>query len=244
MIKINNDLKKLRLTIDNIDTKIVSLISERIETVKQVGEIKKHKKNFYVPEREKNIFKSLSEEFPHMDKNIIKSIFAEIISGCRSFEKTFDVGVLENTYSLSALRNILGSFTNNYIFENAHALEKKYNSLDYALFSLDVNSISLVEKLQDIFIINYCIYENMRFFLFGKTENSDIVSGKAGFLLKKNNFAKIEDRLYNLSYNIEDFSNEYIFLEIDFNENNSIEEIKNILSVPHKYLGIYPNNNF
>ena len=121
---------------------------------------------------------------------------------------------------------------------------EKYPSLDYTLFNLDVIFCNLVEKYEDIFIINYCNYENKTFYLFGKEENSEIISGKSGFLLEKNNFAKIQDRLYNLAYNMKEFSNEYIFVEINFNEQNNIEDIKNIFSVPHKYLGIYPNNNF
>lgn len=244
VVKINNELKKIRVDINNIDSKIASLIEERVNLVTRVGEIKKHKKNFYVPEREKFIFKSLSEKFPNLDKNIIKNIFTEIISGCRSYEKIFNVGLIEDIHSLSALRNILGSFTENSFFKTAEDIMEKYPSLDYALFNLDVSSANLVEKYEDIFIINYCNYENKTFYLFGKEENSEIISGKSGFLLEKNNFAKIQDRLYNLAYNVKEFSNEYIFVEINFNEQNNIEDIKNIFSVPHKYLGIYPNNNF
>lgn len=244
MIKINNDLKNLRITLDNINNNIAALISERVETVKMVGKIKKQKKNFYVPEREKFILKNLSEKFPELDKEIIKSLFTQIISGCRSYEKIFEIGLREDVHSLSALISILGTFTSNHFFKDNDSLKEKYKSLDYILINLDGNFVPLVENIQDIFTINYCENKNGKFLLMGKTENSEIMSGKIGFLLKKNNFAKIEDRLYNHLYNTYILSEEYLYLEINFSDEKDIQNIKEMLSVPHKYMGIYPDNNF
>ena len=247
MIKINKELENIRHSIDNINNQIAALLTERVELVKRVGQIKKQKKNFYVPERENFIFKSLSEKFSDLDTEIMKKIFTEIISGCRSYEKIFDVGVIETPYSLTALHGILGSFVKHHFFKNIADLEKEFSNLDYALFNLDVQTVSFVEKTEDIFIINYCDYENTRFFLFGTTENTNILSGKMGFLMKKNNFAKIKDNLYNHLYSTQDISSENIYIEINFDENNeftNMENIKKIFSVPYKYLGIFPDNNF
>lgn len=247
VIKINDDLKKIRIMLDSINNNIAALLAERIELVKQVGKIKKQKKNYYVPEREKFIFKNLSEKFPEIDKNVLHSVFTEIISGCRSYEKVFKVGLLEDVNSLTALNNILGSFTSNCFFKNFSEIEENYSSLDYTLISLDENFASLVEKIKnfsDIFVINYTEQQNRRFFLLGKIENSDILSGKMGFLLEKNSFAKIKDRLYNHLYNVYNLSDDHIYVEIDFSEKDNIQEIKEIFSVPHKYMGIYPDNNF
>ncbi len=244
VIKISDDLKNLRLSLDNINNSIADLISQRIDIVKRVGKIKKQKKNFYVPEREKFIFKTLCEKFPELDKNIIKSLFTEIISGCRSYEKIFEVGLLNDVWSLSALINILGTFTSNHFMNDVSSLKEKYNSLDYVLISLDDNFVSLVENLQDIFVINYYEKDERKFFLLGKTENTDILSGKIGFLLEKNNFAKIKDRLYNQLYKVYNISENYIYTEIDYSKQDDIEKIKNIFSVSHKYMGIYPDNNF
>lgn len=244
VIKISDDLKNLRLSLDNINNSIADLISQRIDIVKRVGKIKKQKKNFYVPEREKFIFKTLCEKFPELDKSIIKSLFTEIISGCRSYEKIFEVGLLNDVWSLSALIKILGTFTSNHFMNDVSSLKEKYNSLDYVLISLDDNFVSLVENLQDIFVINYYEKDERKFFLLGKTENTDILSGKIGFLLEKNNFAKIKDRLYNQLYKVYNISENYIYTEIDYSKEDDIENIKNIFSVPHKYMGIYPDNNF
>ena len=244
MIKINNDLKKIRVTLDNINSNIASLLSERIKLVKLVGKIKKQEKNFYVPEREKFIFKNLSEKFPELDKEIIKSLFTQIISGCRSYEKIFEVGLKDDVSSLSALIDILGTFTSNHFFKDIFSLKEKYNSLDYILVNLDDNFLSLVENIEDIFVINYSENKNSKFFLLGKIENSEILSGKIGFLLEKNNFAKIKDRLYNQLYKTYNLSNDYLYLEIDYSEKDNIQSIKDIFSIPHKYMGIYPNNNF
>ncbi|WP_300359592.1 chorismate mutase [Fusobacterium sp.] len=244
MININNNLNEIRITLDKINTKIASLLSERVELVKIVGKIKKQEKNFYVPEREKFIFKTLTEKFPELDKNIIKSLFTQIISGCRSYEKIFEVGLKEDVYSLSALINILGTFTSNHFFKDIESLKENYNSLDYVLIKLDESSLSLVENTQDIFIVNEHEDKENKFLLLGKIENKDILSGKIGFLLEKNNFTKIKDRLYNLLYKTYSISSDNLFIEINYSEKDNIQDIKDIFSVPHKYMGIYPNNNF
>lgn len=244
MIKINNNLDELRSSIDNINNKIASLIAKRIELVKEVGKIKKHKNNsYYVPEREKFIFENLSKTFPELDKNIIKNIFTEIISGCRSYEKIFKVGILEDVYSLTAVQKILGSFTDTHIFKSCKDIKSAYNSLDYVLIPLDVNLVNFVENLKDIFIINYSICFDKKFLLLGKTQNSNIDDGYYGFISEKNNFAKIKDRLYNHLYNIYEISDSQIFIEIKFSKNNK-DEIKKILSASNIFLGAYPYNNF
>ena len=43
VIKISDDLKNLRLSLDNINNSIADLISQRIDIVKRVGKIKKQK---------------------------------------------------------------------------------------------------------------------------------------------------------------------------------------------------------
>lgn len=250
MIKINNELEIIRSSIDNINNQIASLLRERVKLVKRVGEIKKHKKNFYVAEREKFIFKSLSEKFPDLDKEIIKSVFTEIISGCRSYEKIFDVGILENPYSLTALHSILGTFTKHHFFKNLDELQKEYPFLDYVLFKLDADNLNFVEKSENIFIINYCDYENMRFYLLGKTENSDIISGKAGFITKSENFSEILKNLSDNGFKIEkniSSSKNICYIEVEFDNNHeliNLENAKKQFLEPYKFLGTFPNNKF
>lgn len=243
MIKINNDLKKLRSTLDNINISIASLLAERINIVKEVGNAKNETKNFYVPERENFIFKTLSKKFPEIDKNVLKSVFTEIISGCRSYEKVFNVGLLKDVYSLSALIKILGSFTNNSFFENIDSLKKEYYLLDYIIIPMDNNFTTFTRNIQDNFIVNYSEIGNKKFFLMGKKENINIKKGKIGFLIKNSDLKYILASIKNYTYNEYEI-NDYCFIEINYDDEKYIDEIKNIFNIPHKYLGIYPNNDF
>lgn len=244
MIIINNsnNLKELRLKINFLDSEIASLISKRIEIVKKVANIKKETKNFYIAERENNIFKILSQNFPEINKNILKTIFTEIISACRSYEKVFNVGLLENIHSLSAVTKILGSFTNNYFFETINSLKNNYYCLDYALVPLDNNFTMFVENIQDFFIINYFENKNSKFFLIGKTENSQLSNGKISYIVKKKDFENIKGHLSSFIYNFSTLNKNKIYLEIDYLKKEDIFEIKNILTIPYKYLGTFPNN--
>jgi chorismate mutase/prephenate dehydratase len=78
----------LRRKIDEIDSKILSLLNERAELVAEVGgEKAKAKMDLHVPQREEEIFRRLIREnrgrFP---RNAIRPVFREIISACRSVE--------------------------------------------------------------------------------------------------------------------------------------------------------------
>ena len=62
VIKITGDINKLREEIDKIDKKIVELILNRMNIVHQVGVTKsKDNSRIYVPEREVDIYKKLSD---------------------------------------------------------------------------------------------------------------------------------------------------------------------------------------
>ncbi len=87
------ELKKLRDEIDNIDLTILNLLNKRALLAKEVGEIKK-KNNLpiYVPSREKEIFNRLEKlNNGPLSNDVIKHIFREIISACRSIEENIKV---------------------------------------------------------------------------------------------------------------------------------------------------------
>ncbi|MGH7430065.1 MAG: chorismate mutase, partial [Candidatus Methylomirabilaceae bacterium] len=78
----------LRRKIDEIDSKILSLLNERAELVAEVGgEKAKAKMDLHVPQREEEILERLIREnkgrFP---RKAIRPVFREIISACRSVE--------------------------------------------------------------------------------------------------------------------------------------------------------------
>ncbi|MFK4785386.1 chorismate mutase [Fusobacterium sp. MFO224] len=166
---INKNLTNLRLELDNIDNKIAKLILQRIEIVKQIGNIKKQEKNnFYVPEREEEIFSRLSTLYPKLNPKIIKVIFTEIISASRSYEKIFNIAIKEHFLSKIATQNIFGSFCNTHVFNNINEIVSK--DIDYLLIPLDVNYDNLVEINSNFLLLKKIVVENIEFYLFEKVQ--------------------------------------------------------------------------
>jgi chorismate mutase/prephenate dehydratase len=81
-------LDDLRKKIDRIDTQLLELLNERMEVVKQVGELKRSTKAIiYRPEREKDILdrlKRLSQG--RLNEQAIEAIFLEIFAVSRNIE--------------------------------------------------------------------------------------------------------------------------------------------------------------
>ncbi len=82
------DIGELRKKIDAIDDSILEILNERAELVKEVGKVKAHgKSEFYVPNREKEIYERLTRnnKGPFSNESIM-AIFREIISASLSLE--------------------------------------------------------------------------------------------------------------------------------------------------------------
>jgi chorismate mutase/prephenate dehydratase len=89
-------LKDYRKKIDAIDLEIVKLLNKRAEVVIKVGKFKsKEKKEFYQPEREREIYRRLEKgskgPFP---ARALKNVFREIISASLSIERPLKVAFL------------------------------------------------------------------------------------------------------------------------------------------------------
>lgn len=163
MIVINKDLKSLRLDLDNIDNKIAKLILERVDIVKQVGAIKKQGKNkFYIPEREEEIIKKISTNYPGLDIKFIRAIFIEIISSCRSYEKIFTVALKNNLLSKTAVHKIFGSFYESYFFSSVKDIN--FEKTDYVVTILDEDSLKLVENKSKCLLLKKIVVEKEEFY--------------------------------------------------------------------------------
>jgi len=84
-------LKELRDTLDTIDDKILELLDKRMETVKQVGDLKaKSGGSIYRPQREKEIIDRLTINAKKIDscltKEAIEALFLEIFAVSRNIE--------------------------------------------------------------------------------------------------------------------------------------------------------------
>jgi chorismate mutase / prephenate dehydratase len=109
----NGFIQEKRTKINDVDVKIVQLLDERANLVKEVGDYKKQNNiPVYQPEQEKEVrdlvISSSKNVFPTAG---LLQIFTEIVSAARSLEAPITVGYLgpEGTYTEQAVRKHFGS---------------------------------------------------------------------------------------------------------------------------------------
>jgi len=106
-------LTSLRERIDELDRKILDLVSMRAGIVEQVGHLKHSTGEVvYVPSREREIIARMLEDNPGpLGPEQVTRIFVEIISACRALEHVPRIAFLgpEHTYSHEAARTHFGS---------------------------------------------------------------------------------------------------------------------------------------
>ena len=196
VIKITKNLEFLRNEIDKIDKEIVDLIKKRVSLVTEVGKTKlKEKKRIYVPEREANIFKKLSD-YSDLSANDIKNFYTEIISFCRKFEKTLDVGVHNDTVSLVGLKKTFGEYVNP-VYLNNNKLDT--SNLNYILTYLSKETIEFIQN-NDWQIINMVEINDKNLYLISSFKNELLANNDTLIILSNNaicdNFLLIENNLY------------------------------------------------
>jgi chorismate mutase/prephenate dehydratase len=103
------NLDALRKQIDDIDSRISGLISDRAKCAQQVAITKSHGEGtveFYRPEREAQVLRSVVErnEGPLSDEEMVR-LFREIMSACLAQEEPLKIGYLgpEGTFTQSAV---------------------------------------------------------------------------------------------------------------------------------------------
>ncbi len=104
-----NNLEDLREKINEVDLKLLKLLHERIDYVKQIGFLKQDQQiDIYDPQRERKIYEKLISYNEKINGNLtdgaIRNIFNEVISYCRSLEKDLPIGYLgpQGSYTFSA----------------------------------------------------------------------------------------------------------------------------------------------
>ncbi|WP_337286727.1 prephenate dehydratase [Candidatus Methylomirabilis sp.] len=151
-------ITRLRRKIDQIDTKIVSLLSERAELVFGIGQEKaKAKMSLHVPQREEEIFTRLARQntgrFP---VHAIRPVFREIISACRSLEGPLKLAYLgpEGTFThLACSRRFGGSahFVPVRSIGDVFAEVEKGN-VEYGVVPIENSSEGVVSHTLDMFV--------------------------------------------------------------------------------------------
>ncbi len=95
-MKVDREIKELRKKIDDVDLEILKLLNRRARLVIEVGRLKaKAKKDFYAPDREREIYRRLMEKNkgPFPDQGL-RNVFREIISASLSLEKPLKIAFL------------------------------------------------------------------------------------------------------------------------------------------------------
>ena len=171
------ELSELRENIDRIDSQIVSLINERYEYVKGVGEWKTDRSSaIYVPEREKALLQKLEllNTEGLLENKTLRAIYREIMSGALALEHPLKIGYLgpEATFTQQAALGKFGRSVNYQPCSNIAEVftEVEMNRINYGCVPIENSTEGAVNYTLDRFIdsnvkicaeINMSIHQNL-----------------------------------------------------------------------------------
>lgn len=151
-------LSKLRVDIDLIDQKILSLLSTRGKKVTQVGKIKKAQNaQFYVPEREVQVLNQLKKlnKGPYSNE-AVEIIFKEIISASLALEAPVKIAFLgpEATFTHQAAIKRFGLSAQ---FSPQASIAEVFSKVqlkeaDYGIVPIENSSEGVVSHTLDLFV--------------------------------------------------------------------------------------------
>ena len=155
-----DDLLKLRQSIDDIDTRLVQLISERAECAAEVATIKKLQDAeavFYRPEREAQVLRRVMDlnSGPLGDEEMAR-LFREIMSACLALEEPTKVAYLgpEGTFTQAAA---LKHFGHSSITQPQTTIEQVFREVEagachYGVVPVENSTEGIVTHTLDSFI--------------------------------------------------------------------------------------------
>ena len=120
------NLQDLRNRIDTIDDQLLELLNERMELVKQVGDLKRSSQSIiYRPEREKQILDRLEKQNGGLlTRQAIDAIFFEIFAVSRNLELPERVSYLgpEGSFTHQAAESRFGSMSEYLVLPTIHSV--------------------------------------------------------------------------------------------------------------------------
>ncbi len=206
-------IDNLRLKIDNIDDEILKLLNQRMEFVKEIGEIKQStQSSIYRPERERAIIARLKNKNKGLlNQNAIEAIYQEIFAVSRNLEMPQCIAYLgpEGTYTHQAARSRFGAMSSYIALGTIEDVFKELvnKEANYGVIPIENNtegavgaSLDCLGKYQDIKIFGE-IYMDIHHSFVSINENlkeiKKIYSHPQGYnqclaFLKSHNLASIE----------------------------------------------------
>ena len=151
-----NNLKEIRLLIDQLDKEIVKKINKRGKLAQKIKEAKdlSTNKDIFRPERESQILRKIENinEGPLLDSHL-QSIFREIMSSCLSLETELKVACLgpELSYSNIALNKFFGSSVNTVFYNSVSDIFNDVNrqNIDYGVVPIENSNQGSVKDTLD-----------------------------------------------------------------------------------------------
>ena len=208
-----NSIDSLRIKIDNIDDEILKLLNQRMEFVKEIGEIKQSTQSaIYRPERERAIISRLKNNNKGLlNQNAIEAIYQEIFAVSRNLEMPQCIAYLgpEGTYTHQAARSRFGAMSSYVALDTIEDVFKELinKEASYGVIPIENNtegavgtSLDCLGKYQEIKIFGE-IYMDIHHSFVSINENlkdiNKIYSHPQGYnqclaFLKSHNLASVE----------------------------------------------------
>ena len=179
-------LEQLRNEIDAIDTELLALLNQRAALCVEVGRRKmKESRRVFAPEREKRILQRLEKLNPGpLRRDMVRPIYREIISACRSLEQRLRVAFLgpEGTFSHQAAREQFGQSGELLAVPTISAVfdEVEHGRADYGIVPVENSTEGAVTATLDRFVgtsltIKAEAYLNVNLLLLSKSGRPDRV---------------------------------------------------------------------
>ena len=160
----DQQLSQIRERIDEIDLRLLELISERAQCAQQVAEVKLRASQsqedvplFYRPEREAQVLRAIRERNPGpLAGDQVAAIFRELMSGCLALEQPLSVAFLgpEGTYSQAAALKHVGQSA---LPQSQPSIHKVFRQVeerlcDYGVVPVENSTEGMVGQTLDCFL--------------------------------------------------------------------------------------------